>query len=50
MWVLLAADVTSTTGAAPDTVTDSSSAPTFRTTSTFATNPTVSRNPSRRIT
>ena len=40
--------VASMTGETPDTVTVSSSVPTFSDTSSFAVNPTVSRTPSRR--
>jgi hypothetical protein len=46
--VARAADVTSMIGEAPETVTDSSSDPTRRLTSTCATNPTVNRTFSRR--
>src|SRR3954465_5067455 len=43
-----ALDTTSTTGDAPDTVTDSWSEPTFSDMSIFATNPAASTMPSRR--
>ena len=48
-WVRVVVDVTSTTGAAPETVTVSASAPTLSVTSTFAMKPAVSRTSVRRI-
>ena len=49
-WVVAVVERVSTTGELPDTVTVSSSAPTFIATSIFAVKPTVSRTPSCRAT